>query len=68
MSIKSIFGSVFFSALAALIIYDLVVKGLVEKVRNQYDDTFDNFSGKSAEQFEPGTICVDRYGRKFVAA
>lgn len=62
MSIKSIFGSVFFSVLAALIIYDLLVKGLLSKVGiSGYDDTFDG-------AHEPGVIYQDRAGRKYIAA
>lgn len=49
MSIKSIFGSVFFSVLAALVIYDLVVKGLLAKMGVDGYDATQNFD---ADHFE----------------
>lgn len=50
MSIKSIFGATFVSVIAALVIYDLVVKGLVAKIANQFDDTFD--AVKESDSFD----------------
>lgn len=41
MNIKAIFGATFFSVLAALILYDLVVKGIVSQISNKYDNTYD---------------------------
>ena len=51
MSFGRIFGPTFFSVLAALVLYDLVGKGLIAKVGlNTYDDTF-NPEGKQSEYF-----------------
>jgi hypothetical protein len=59
MNFKAIFGPVFFSVLAALILYDLVIKSAIAAVMpgNKYDNTYDpknrrysvakGFTGKS---------------------
>ncbi len=62
MSFKGIFGATFFSVLAALIIYDLVVKGVVAGF-NKYDNTFDP-SGESIKQLRK---LADERVSKFVA-
>lgn len=42
MSFKGIFGATFFSVLAALVLYDLVIKGVVSGLMpNKYDNTYD---------------------------
>ena len=43
MNLKAIFGPVFLSVIAALVLYDLIIKGLVGKFmpKNTYDNTFD---------------------------
>lgn len=42
MNVSKIFGATFFSVLAALVLYDLVGKGLLSKIGvSSYDDTFD---------------------------
>lgn len=62
MSIKSIFGSVFISCLAALILYDMLVKGFIAKTGlSPYDNTFE-------PKHEPGVIYQDEAGRKYIAA
>lgn len=57
MNFKAIFGPVFFSVLAALILYDLLVKGLVGKVftKNAYDNTFDP-AGDARKMFSDGGL------------
>jgi hypothetical protein len=41
MNVSKIFGATFFSVLAALVLYDLVGKGLLSKLGvSSYDDTF----------------------------
>ena len=41
MNLKAILGTTFLSVLAALVVYDLVVKSAIAKVMNKYDNTFD---------------------------
>lgn len=48
LNLGAIFGTTFFSVIAALIIYDMVVKGLLANLNiGKYDNTFqgvDNFN------------------------
>lgn len=51
MNIQKIFGATFFSVLAALVLYDLVGKGMIAKVTgNSYDDTF-NPNGNAKHEY-----------------
>lgn len=64
MNVKGIFGATFMSCLAALIIYDLVVKGVVASFSsNKYDNTFDP-SGESVKQLRK---LADSRVKKFTA-
>ncbi len=46
MNLGKIFGATFFSVIAAMIAYDLIVKNLVSGVlpSGKYDDTFDSLN------------------------
>ena len=51
MNIGKIFGATFFSVLAALIVYDMAVKGVVGGLLNKYDDTFEPSGKKDGQYF-----------------
>lgn len=58
MKLGNIFGATFISVIAALIIYDLVVKGLLSKFTDGYDGTenFNDFG--QTKQMQVGEMFV----------
>lgn len=43
MKIGNIFGTTFITVIVAMAVYDLFVKGLLSKLSNRFDNTFNEF-------------------------
>lgn len=57
MKLGSIFGPVFFSVVAALVLYDLVIKSAIAAIMpNKYDNTFDPSGSLNVKHIEAKRI------------